>query len=284
MTVQPQLVPVSDRRNRYARDGYVIADGLFPSSAISGLRADMARVFSHQLRAHSLPIHDFSSHGGWRANLVSLFGVNTEAFQAAAHQCQLLPSLQALSTSPPIQKLLRELGLSEPVLATPPSCYFRSRDLSAPGGPQKAPPHQDWRSTQGSLDACTVWLPLTKIDEKSYPLEVVAGSHRYGLLKSTPHDVASAVNDPRIREDDYTAVLVEPGDAVIFSGFLVHRTSAQGDERIRLALSLRYNNLAEPSFIERGYPSTYKFSAKLDLMVEGFPSEAQVAAFFQGGE
>ena len=108
--------------------------------------------------------------------------------------------------------------------------------------------------------------------------------HRYGLLKSTPHDVAPAVNDPRIREDDYTAVLVEPGDAVIFSGFLVHRTSAQGDERIRLALSLRYNNLAEPSFIERGYPSTYKFSAKLDLMVEGFPSEAQVAAFFQGGE
>ena len=261
----------------------MIADGLFPSSAIGALRADITRVFSHQLRAHSLPVHDFASQVGWRANLVSLFGVSAEAYHAAAHQCQLLPSLHALSASPPILKLLRELGLSEPVIATPPSCYFRSRDLCAPGGPQKAPPHQDWRTTQGILDSCTVWLPLSKIDANSYPLEVVAGSHRFGLLKSTPHPVAPAVSDPRIRDDDYTAVLVEPGDAVVYSGFLVHCTSTEGDERIRLALSLHYNNIAEPSFIKRDFPSPYKYSAKLDLMVENFPTVKQIKTIFSNG-
>lgn len=278
--MQPKPVPVSEHRNRYARDGYVIADGLFPSSAIAALRADFARVFSHQLRAQGLPIHDFASQAGWRANLVSLLGVSVEAYLAAADQCQFLPSLHALSVSAPLMKLLRELGLSEPVISTRPVAHFMSDDLCIPGGRHKLPPHQDWRLMQGSLDGCVVWLPLTVIDANSYPVEVAPGSHRLGLLDTVPHPATPMVNDPRIREEDYIPVLVEPGDAVIFSGFLVHRTGAQGDERIRLALSLRYNNLAEPTYIAHGYKTPYEFNCQLELLFKDFPTAEQVQAVY----
>lgn len=282
--VQPQPIPVSDRRNRYVRDGYVIADGLFPASVIASLRADFARVFSHQLRAHNLPIHDFATAAGWRANLISLFGVSVEAYLAAARQCQLLPGLHALGVCPPLLKLLRELGLSEPVISTKPVCHFMSDDLRVPGGYHKSPPHQDWRSMQGSLDGCVVWLPLTVIDADSYPVEVVPGSHHLGLLDTVPHPATPMVNDARIRDEDYIPVVVEPGDAVVFSGFLVHRTGAQGDGRIRLALSLRYNNLAEPSYVAHGYPTPYKYSYQRELMFEDFPTPEQVRAVYPSGD
>lgn len=280
MPVQPQPIPVSDRRTRFARDGYMIADGLFPSAAIASLRADFARVFSHQLRAQGLPVHDFATQAGWRANLVSLFGVNVEAYLAAARQCQLLPSLHALGVSQPLMKLLRELGLSEPVISTKPVCHFMTDDLRIPGGYHKSPPHQDWRSMQGSLDGCVVWVPLTVIDANSYPVEVVPGSHRLGLLDTVPHPATPMVNDPRIRDEDYIPVLVEPGDAVVFSGFLVHRTGEQGDARIRLALSLRYNNLAEPTYIAHGYPTPYRYSYQLELLFNDFPAAEQVQAVY----
>ncbi len=216
----------------------------------------------------------------WRANLISLFGVSVEAYRAALRQCQRLPALNALAVSPPLLKLLRELGLSEPVLASGPSCHFMTDDLCHAGGVDKAPPHQDWRTMQGSLDGCVIWLPLTAIDAASYPLEVVPGSHRQGLLDTVPHPVTPAVNDTGVRDEDYVPVMVEPGDVVAFSGFLVHRTGAQGDQRIRLALSLRYNNLVEPSFIERGYKTPHEPGCQLELMVENFPTAKQVQAIY----
>jgi len=240
----------------YCRDGFVVPRNQLDHAQIGTIRDDMARVFAHQMSACSLEPTSFADADGWRDNLCRLFDTDTNSYLAAARQCQMLPSVHALGTSPAVLSLLNEIGLSEPAISTKPVCHFMTDHLHIPGGYHKAPPHQDWRSMQGSLDGCVVWIPLSLTDENAYPVEVVPGSHKLGLLDTEPHVATPMVVDPRIRAEDYVPVLMKPGDLAAFSGFLVHRTSEQGDDRVRLAISFRYNNLAEPTFVEHRYPLT----------------------------
>jgi hypothetical protein len=88
------------------------------------------------------------------------------------------------------------------------------------------------------------------------------------------------VSDPRITEDRFIPIEVEPGDVIFFSSFLVHRTSEKDDGLVRIALSGRLNNAREKTYVEHGYPTPYKYSYQTDLMFEKFPSLADVATIF----
>ena len=57
------------------------------------------------------------------------------------------------------------------------------------------------------------------------------------------------VSDPRITEDSYVSLPMQPGDVVAFSSFLVHRTGETGDGQVRIAFSTRYNNAEEPTYV-----------------------------------
>ncbi len=266
----------------YRAHGYCVARRYVDPDAIGAVLSDMMRLFEAQLRALGLPLHDWATPEGMRANLVTLFQADQERYLAAARLSQLLTSVTALQASPPLVTLLDALGLSQPAIATKPVTHLMNDDLRVVGGYHKAPPHQDWRSMQGSLDGCVIWLPLVDVDADCYPLEVVPGSHTLGLLETEPHPATPAVVDPRMTDDLYQPVTVRRGDVVALSGFLVHRTGTRGDQRVRAALSLRYNNTVEPSFVARGYPQPYTQSYRRDLITENFPSAADLAAIFPG--
>ena len=48
------------------------------------------------------------------------------------------------------------------------------------------------------------------------------------------------------------------GDAFIFSAFLVHRSSINKSNKIRISLQFRYNDLSEKTYVNRGFPVNYK--------------------------
>jgi hypothetical protein len=73
---------------------------------------------------------------------------------------------------------------------------------------------------------------------------------------------------------------MEPGDVVAFSSFTVHRTGETGDGQVRIAFSTRYNNAEEPTYVENGYPTPYKYSYRTDLMVPDFPKPTDIARIF----
>lgn len=133
---------------------------------------------------------------------------------------------------------------------------------------------------QGSLDGVVLWIPLVDIDQDSYPVECVPGSHKLGLLDTVPHPATPMVSDERIRDEDYIPLLAKRGDLVVLSGFLVHRTGERGDDRVRVAMSLRYNNAAEPTYAAHGYPTPYKYDYQLELLFENFPAENEVRELY----
>jgi ectoine hydroxylase-related dioxygenase (phytanoyl-CoA dioxygenase family) len=267
-------------RRRYAEEGYCVLQNFFPADHLQQIYDDMMAVFARQLQRLGITQAAWRDPAGLRQNLIALFKADLGAYLGAARQSQMLPGIHHLITGPAVIGALKSLGLAAPTVSTKPVCHYMSEALKIPGGYHKAPPHQDWRSMQGSLDGVVLWIPLTDIDRDCYPLECVPGSHTYGLLNTVPHPATPMVEDARIGEADFVPLLPKRSDLMVLSGFLVHRTGARGDDRVRVAMSLRYNNAAEPNYVAHAYPTPYKYEYQLNLMFENFPAENEVAEIY----
>jgi ectoine hydroxylase-related dioxygenase (phytanoyl-CoA dioxygenase family) len=233
-----------------------------------------------QLRRLGLPVDRGGSREAVQANAARLLAVDVEAYINTARMTQMLASAHQLMASDAIVDIVRALGLSFPIISTRLSNHIMSDVLRIPGGYHKSPPHQDWRSMQGSLDAVVLWAPTTPVTERSHPLQVASGSHLLGLLDTVDHIMTPMVSDPRITEESYVSLPMEPGDVVAFSSFTVHRTGETGDGQVRIAFSTRYNNAEEPTYVEHGYPTPYKYSYRTDLIVPDFPKPSDIARIF----
>lgn len=101
-----------------------------------------------------------------------------------------------------------------------------------------------WHQDNGYVDIvpgpnATVWIALDDVDERNGCVWVVPGSHHQGLL---PHDKPNAdswhlqvpVSEPGI------PVPLKAGEAVCFSGYMLHRSLANRSDRPRRALFLEY--------------------------------------------
>jgi ectoine hydroxylase-related dioxygenase (phytanoyl-CoA dioxygenase family) len=273
-----------DRKLKRAldRDGYVVARGLLNPDATCAVLSDCREVLRLQASRHG--VNGASADGAaFDAALGALFRVSMPSYLAAAKLTQYLPSLHRLGVDETLLGLIRRLGVGRPVISTRPVVHIVSDDLKVPGGYHRTPPHQDWRSVQGSLDALVAWVPLVAAGPESSPLEVAPGSHRLGLLPAVPHPFGTTVADGQLPDDAFVPVDAAPGDVVVFSMFLVHRTGLSQRPGVRWAVSYRYNNLDEPSFVGRDYPNPYVYRPKDELLVEGFPTADDIRRIFGEG-
>jgi phytanoyl-CoA hydroxylase len=267
-------------RQDFRRDGFAVFDGLLAQPELDVVADDITGVFARRARAVGLDVPAGSGHDALSKLLLGLFAADRASYLAAARQSQYLASVHQLGLSPPILRMLTEIGIDVPSQSTRPVIHFMANALRIEGGYHKTPAHQDWRSVQGSLDGVTLWLPLYDVGPADYPLEVVAASHRRGLLPSVDDAFGHRIADGEVPEDAFRSLPLSRGDVVVFSGFLVHRTGAVGGNRVRVALSYRFNNAADPSYVDRNYPMPYTYRADMRLLREGFPTAADVNAYF----
>lgn len=278
--LKPAAAGLNVDREEFLREGFVIARGLLDPAPLAALNAEMGELFAIQLRRLGLPVDPGSSREAFQANAARLLAVDVETYINTARMTQMVPTAHTIMNSQPILDLVRALGVAVPLLSTRLSNHIMSDVLRIPGGYHKSPPHQDWRSMQGSLDSVVLWVPTTPVTERSHPLEVVPRSHLLGLLDTAEHIMTPAVDDPRITEDQYRPLPMQPGDVVAFSSFLVHRTGETGDGQVRIAFSTRFNNAAEATYVEHGYPTPYKYSYRTDLMIPDFPRASDLKRIF----
>ena len=265
---------------KFKDDGVCVVRDLLDRQALADINRDMDRLFAIQLQRLGLTVDAGGTDETLNTNAVRLLRADVPTYISTARLTQMLPSANRLMLSAPILELARAAGVEFPVICTRLANHIMSDDLKIPNGYHKSPAHQDWRATQGSLDSVVIWAPTTPHVLARYPLQVVPGSHRFGLLDTVAHIMTPTVNDPRITEDAFVPLSVEPGDVAIFSTFLVHRTGEKGDGKLRVAYSARYNNAVESSFVEHGFPTPYKYSYQTELIVENFPTVDDVARFF----
>jgi ectoine hydroxylase-related dioxygenase (phytanoyl-CoA dioxygenase family) len=190
-------------------------------------------------------------------SLTLAFQKSSEQYRAYLRTFAKSVKVQSLFLNKKILGVIEDLGVVEPSTPTTPVTHIVSEKLSEAGIEKVATTsHQDWPSIQGSIDSLIVWIPLTNVNENSYPVQIIPGSHAEGLRECTAKSNVSQITLSNDEEMRYIDVVCNPGDVIIFSTFLIHRTKLTGDSA-RIAVSNRFDNMFEKSFIERSFPCAY---------------------------
>jgi phytanoyl-CoA hydroxylase len=271
--------PVTVDAAQFNQTGGVLVEGLFGADEVDAVRHDARQVFLAQLLRHKLVPSGDIPEDLFESALFELFEHHQTDFVGCGKQIQHLVSLHRLGTDDRVMSVLAELGLSFPNVNTRPVLYFNSRHLAKEEVYWRVFPHQDWRSMQGSLDATVVWVPLMDIDTSLGAIEIVPGSHLRGLMTTEVDHGFGKVDE--FSDSDFVPVEVRRGDALVFSAFLVHRSGTNATRSIRWSCHFRYNNLAEPTFVERGYPHSFLYKPQEELITPGFPSPQQLQRIFR---
>lgn len=191
-------------RARYADDGYLLVRNLVDADACTQLRAEAFRFAS---RDRGL-------------------AVDTQLIHRSA-------LLRDFVTRGPHVLLATEL-LGPNVCFTHQQYIIKHPDARAR---TDVPWHQD--SGYGRLEPpldLTVWIALDDCTTDNGCLWVLPRSDRRGLL---PHDAVKGLRGVVVDEPGI-ALPMRAGDAVLFGGWLLHRSLPNATDRARVALYLRY--------------------------------------------
>jgi hypothetical protein len=114
----------------------------------------------------------------------------------------------------------------------------------------------------------------------------ISGDKKFRLFADDDIDESQAAETPlelpeeELPEENYVQTSFEVGDLLIFSAFLVHRSGENITKNIRWSIQLRYNNMAEPTFKERGFPMPYIYKPEENLVTPDFPKKEQLEEVF----
>ena len=273
-----QLNP--DQLVAYREQGFIYLPAYLHADIVTGVRREARQVFIRQLETRGLLPQINPTEREIDDGMARLFTENLPVFMNCGKQAQHLVSLHRLGLDERLLDLARQVGVQWPNICTRPVLYFNSPRLAKSEVYWRVFPHQDWRSMQGSLDSIVIWVPLIDLPPELGPLEVVPGSHLDGLVTSEVVDNFGKVDESYLRDKTFESLPVSAGDVVMFSSFLVHRSGTNSSPDIRWSCHFRYNNLAETTFVERGYPHPYVYKPMEELLTTGFPAQPQVSAVF----
>ncbi|MCO8163215.1 phytanoyl-CoA dioxygenase family protein [Pseudomonas sp. 21LCFQ010] len=269
-----------DQIRFYREQGYLIAEDIFDPRSLDETLTHFNLAFAQQLERLALPVAAGTTLDSLHQNMITVFGASVELYLATLRMCSKLYGVYQLMTTERLRDVTADLGITTPLFQTTPVLHLMSKKLIIPGGYQGFDAHQDWTSVQGSLDTITTWIPFMDIDPHLFTMEVIPKSHLLGLLSGAQEQHVLKVSDTHFTEEDFVPICVGKGGVCLMSNFTIHRSSRDGDERIRISVSGRYENASERSFVEREYPFTQHKSMQRGFITENFPSVEQVRAMY----
>lgn len=266
-------------KEQFNKDGFLILKNFFSKEEINKIYTEARQLFAIQIKRVLGIDVDINDRDTFEKAMFDYFQADFTSFVNTGKQVQHLISMHRLGTEERIVNLLKEIGYEFPTIAVRPAMQFNSRYLSKGGSHWKLGAHQDWRTGQGSLDSVVLWFPLVDCDADLGALQIIPASHTVGLLQADTSGYTGSIQDA-LPEEDYVQTSFEVGDLLIFSAFLVHRSGDNITQNIRWSIQLRYNNMAEPTFQERGFPMPYIYKPEENLVTPDFPKKEQLEQLF----
>lgn len=237
-----------DVQSEYERDGYFVVKNFVD---VDPIRSDIFSVFSPFLGEPT------------EKEIFRLFHSDFDAYLGCTKMCHQLPSVHGLGVSPKLLDIVRrQASVKVPVINTRPVLLFSAKGLAKHHFYWRAKPHQDLAITNGSKDSVVVWIPLCDMSFDLGYLEVVAGSHKKELLEHKKNGPSLEIVS-ELMDEDFIPVPMNKGDALFFSAGLIHRSGINStNDLIRLTVSYRFDNMIEPAFVARKYPSSFDYVMK----------------------
>ena len=97
-------------------------------------------------------------------------------------------------------------------------------------------------------DMLTVWMPLTDAFREHGCIEVVAGSHRDGLLHHCQgNGIGLFVQDKHLDPDRVVTAQMKRGDVLFMHRLTCHSSLPNVSDKVRISFDLRYNPTGQPT-------------------------------------
>ena len=266
------------KKEKYNKNGFLIEKNMISSHKIESLLNQINQLLESQLRALNVEVADTVSK-----NFQILFNKDIERYKKVVSALWRSLDITKFMLNDSVSNFIKDIfGFDNIFLPGGQVLHIQSKSLMVPDGYFGFDPHQDYRSVQGSLDGLIVWIPLVDIDKDNYPLEVIPGSHLNGLYPLISSDEPTSTIEPTSYvEEDFESIFVKKGDVIFISYFTIHRSGREGlKENVRIAVSNRFDNGNEKSFMERGYPTAYQRIVNRELFDDSFPTKKDLRKQF----
>ena len=226
-------------RARAREAGYLFLPGLLEPEPLLTVRREILEICArHHFVSREHPLDDAIAAPGVR------FREGDPEYMVAYDEIQRLESFHAVAHRPALLGVLRTL-FGEEVLVHP-------RNIARVMFPQNnrftTPAHQDYVHIQGATETWTAWFPLGDCPLELGGLEVLAGSHRAGVL---PVRAAYGAGGLGVETEqlglEWHGGPFACGDVLLFHSLCVHRASDNlTPDRVRLSVDFRYQGRSCP--------------------------------------
>jgi ectoine hydroxylase-related dioxygenase (phytanoyl-CoA dioxygenase family) len=235
----------------YFANGYLKAEGVFDPSADLGpvIRAyeeevdRRARTLRAEGRLSSLYEGEDFAH-----RLARIAAEVPEAAQALDIYLVRHPAMFRFLCHPTLHDVVE--SLLGPEILCHPCQHLRAVAPTALAGLSRTTDwHQDagvlWPEADHHL-VVTTWIPLIDVPEERGCLQVLPGSHRYGLVA---HGAGAGNRVPaeRFPPGEARPLPVRAGDMILFHNYVLHAAVPNASDAIRWSMDLRWQDPARPT-------------------------------------
>ena len=245
-TDQKQATPLSPEQvHQWENDGYLLLKRVIPEAIINGVRDRFAHVVDGIIRKlkEEGTIEDEGLELPFETRLAQVAGKDANRFGRSWRGEIATSEIFELHHAPLLVDAIGQLTGTD-VIGHP---VFNARP-KLPGQQLTVVPwHQDsgyfGTVSENSLIP-TAWIPLVPVNESNGCLQVVAGSHRLGVVAHHTEEREGRfleVMDEFIEDSRIVTCPMELGDALVFHNLTLHRSLPHTtSEIIRWAIDIRY--------------------------------------------
>jgi hypothetical protein len=232
-------IPISDLDPHSMQEeldsrGYALIRGVLPHADLENVLSDIASVLS--AAGWLLPGHDPIER---IADVSAACGDPDPSFKQTYQEVFSLESFHALPHHPALKRVMNML-VGEQVLIHPkpigrlifPNCD----NLTVHA-------HQDYRFMSGDCECFTVWIPLHDCPTDLGPLQILEGSHRFGVINHEDENLhVPEITAGAVTEGEWVGGPINAGDVLIFHSLTVHAASPNRSNQLRISLDCRFQD------------------------------------------
>jgi ectoine hydroxylase-related dioxygenase (phytanoyl-CoA dioxygenase family) len=232
--VQAESLAPGTLEDEISAKGYVLIRELLPRDAVRSVLADVTRVLTAAgwlLSGHE-PLERIADSG-------AACGDPDPAFKRVYQEIFNLESFHALPHQPALRKVMEMLVGNQVIVHPKPIGRLIFPDCER----LIVHAHQDYEFMGGDPEFFTVWIPLHDCPVEVGPLQILEGSHRFGVQRHERDNLhVPEIADGAVAGDEWAGGHMNAGDVLIFHSLTVHAASPNRSERLRVSLDCRFQD------------------------------------------
>lgn len=240
----------------FNENGFYLLENCFTQDELNEVLSSVHQLFIQQMHLVNFQYQQTENGFLKASSLFKFYSEYQENYIASLRAAQRLISVYKIAIHQKLISTLSKLGLKNPNFNVRPILTMKSKYTSKSFANWKIPPHQDYRSMQGSLNSIVVWIPIIDVASENGAVEVIVGSHKNGLLPTVEDEWYRHIEEKDLK-GDFVSVPMKAGSALFFSSFLVHKSGENISDEFRYSLEVRFDDFSEESYVKEKYITSY---------------------------